>query len=59
METKNEAKIKKYLFSRSNGIPAEDFAEDILRNFSVEQRKKLGNTIIEQAYNLLHKRLNS
>ena len=51
--------MAEFLKARANGIPTEEFAEYILRNYSLNERFTLGSSCIEQAYTVIIRNLQS
>lgn len=53
----NEKFIRAFLSARAGGVPVEEFAEHILRNYSFKERTAFGVSPIEQAYGVIMKNL--
>ena len=56
---KEHTEIRAFLSARADvyGIPVDDFAEHVLRNYSLNQRSTYGANPIEQAYNVIQNNL--
>ena len=56
---KTDTEIKAFLSARAGvySISVDDFAEHVLRNYSLNERNTYGANPIEQAYNVIQKNL--
>jgi len=48
-----EQEMRAHLKAMAGNVSVEDFAEHIIRNYSIERRLELGDTLIQQAYTVL------